>query len=69
MVNQVRPAPRRAVRMLGYAAHTRRGTMMTPGTARGQIPRLCATVDPLRPVAGLVVVAWSEAFTSGGDLR
>jgi len=56
---QVRPAPRRTVRMLGYAADTLRGTIMTPGTARSRISRLCATVDPLQPVAGLVVTAWS----------
>ena len=56
---QVRFAPRRAVRMLGYAADTLRGTAMTPGTARGRISRLRATVDPLQPVAGLVVTAWS----------
>ena len=33
---QVRPAPWRAVRMLGYAADTLRGTAMTPGWARGR---------------------------------
>ena len=54
---QVRFAPRRAVRMLAYAADTLRGTIMTPGTARAQIPRLCA--DVLLPVTGLVVVALS----------
>jgi hypothetical protein len=67
---QVRPAPRRAARMLGYAADTLRGTIMTPGTARGQIPRLCA--DVLLPVAGLVVVAlsiWSIVLAPGNGLN
>ena len=54
---QVRFASLRAVRMLAFAADTLRGTIMTPGTARAQIPRLCA--DVLLPVTGLVVVALS----------
>jgi hypothetical protein len=54
---QVRFAPRRAVRMLGYAADTLRATIMTPGTARGRIARLSAAVDSLVLVAGLGVVA------------
>ena len=54
---QVRPAPRRAVRMLGYAADTARGAAMAPGTARGRISRTSAALDRLFPVAGLVVVA------------
>ena len=67
---QVRPAPRRAVRMLAYAADTQRGTIMTPCTARGQIPRLCA--DVLLPVAGLVVVVlsvWSIVLAPGNALN
>ena len=58
---QVRFAPRRAVRMLGYAADTLRGTAMMPGTARGRIARLRAAVDVPLPVAGLVVAlpAWA----------
>ena len=56
---QIRPAPRRAVRMLGYAADTLRGTIMTPGTARGRIARLSPAVDLLFLVAGLVAVALS----------
>ena len=36
---QVRFAPRRAVRMLGYAADTLRGTAMTPGRTPGVIAR------------------------------
>jgi hypothetical protein len=56
---QVRFAPWRAVRMLGYAADTLRGTAMAPGTARGRISRLRATLDVPLPVAGLVVVTLS----------
>ncbi len=59
---QVRPAPRRAVRMLGYAADTLRGTITTPGRARGRIPRVSAALDLLFPVAAVAVVAlnvWS----------
>jgi hypothetical protein len=36
---QVRFAPRRAARMLGYAADTLRGTAMTPGRTSGAIAR------------------------------
>jgi hypothetical protein len=36
---QVRFAPRRAARMLGYAADTLRGTAMTPGKTPGVIAR------------------------------
>jgi hypothetical protein len=58
---QVRFAPWRAARMLGYAADTLRGTAMMPGTARGRIARLRAAVDVPLPVAGLVVAlpAWA----------
>jgi Clp amino terminal domain, pathogenicity island component len=49
---QVRFAPRRAVRMLGYAADMLRGTIMTPGSAHGQISRLSPAVDLLFPVDG-----------------
>ena len=68
---QVRPAPRRAVRMLGYAADTQRGTIMTPCTARGQLPRLCATANVLLPVAGLVVALsiWSIVRAPGNGLN
>lgn len=68
---QVRPAPRRAVRMLGYAADTLRGTIMTPGMARGHIPRLFAAVDRYFPVIGLVVVAvdvWGVVQAPGNGL-
>lgn len=65
---QIRPAPRRAVRMLGYAADTLRGTITTPGRARGRISRLSAALDLLFPVAALAVVAlnvWSIAQGPG----
>ena len=54
---QIRLAPRRAMRMLAYAADTLRGTALAPGTAPGRIPRMFAALDRLFPVAGLVVVA------------
>jgi hypothetical protein len=69
---QVRFAPRRAMRMLGYAADTQRGTIMTPCTARGQVRPLCATANVLLPVAGLVVVAlsiWSIVQAPGNGLN
>ena len=69
---QVRFAPRRAVRMLGYAADTLRGTIMTPRTARSRIPRLFAAVNGRVPVIGLVVVAlnaWGVVQAPGNGLN
>ena len=69
---QVRPAPRRAVRMLGYAADTARGAAMAPGTARGRISRTSAALDRLFPVAGLVAVAleiWAIVQAPGDGLN
>jgi hypothetical protein len=43
---QVRPAPRRAARMLGYAADTLRGTAMTAARARARTPRMTAWPGP-----------------------
>jgi hypothetical protein len=54
---QVRPAPRRAARMLAYAADTLRSTALAPGRARGRTPRP-ATVIILFVVACLASVAW-----------
>jgi hypothetical protein len=54
---QVRLAPRRAVRMLAYAADTLRGAIMTPGSTQGRIPRKSAALDQLFLVVGLAVVA------------
>ena len=53
---QVRPAPWRAVRMLGYAADTLRGTIMTPGRAPGRIHRILAGLPVVCLVAGLGAV-------------
>ena len=69
---QVRPAPRRAVRMLGYAADTARGAALAPGTARGRISRTSAALDRLFPVAGLVAVAleiWAIVQAPGDGLN
>jgi hypothetical protein len=54
---QVRPALRRAVRMLGYAADTVRGAALAPGRTRGWMPRLSAAFYLLLLVASLVSVA------------
>jgi hypothetical protein len=54
---QVRPAARRAVRMLAYAVDTVRGTIMTPARAGRRTPRMTALLCLLL-VAGLVAVAW-----------
>lgn len=54
---QIRLAPRRAARMLGYAADTLRGTIMTPGRTRRRTPRATATLYLLL-LAGLGAVAW-----------
>ena len=55
---QVRPAPRRAVRMLAYAADTVRGTAMTPPVrGRHRATRVSAGLDLFLAV-GLVLVAW-----------
>ena len=69
---QVRPAPRRAVRMLAYAADTLRGTALAPGRTRGRVPRVFAALDRLLPVAGVVVVAleiWAIVQAPGDGLN
>jgi|SRR5215467_7395848 len=55
---QVRLASWRAVRMLGYAADTLRGTAMTHARARSRPPRMTALLCLLL-VAGLVPVVWN----------
>ena len=55
---QVRLASWRAVRMLGYAADTLRGTAMTHARARRRPPRMTALLCLLL-VAGLVPVVWN----------
>jgi hypothetical protein len=59
---QIRPAPRRAVRMLAYAADTLRGAIRTPARARRRAPRF-APAPFLLLVAGLVTVALSILAT------
>lgn len=54
---QIRPAPRRAVRMLGYAADTLRGTAMTPVRAGRRTDRATAVFN-LVLAALLVAMAW-----------
>jgi hypothetical protein len=54
---QIRLAPRRAVRMLGYAADTFRGTALTHVRARRQMPGMTAALSLLL-LACLAVVAW-----------
>src|SRR4029077_19154075 len=53
---QIRLAPLRAARMLGYAADTFRGTAMMPARARRRTPRMTAWLN-LILVAGLVSAA------------
>ncbi len=57
---QVRLAPLRAVRMLGYAADTLRGAALTPGAARRRPAADSASVLGLIFVAGLGLVAASS---------
>ena len=69
---QIRLAPRRAMRMVAYAADTLRGTALAPGRTRGRIPRMFAALDRLFPVAGLVVVAleiWAIVQAPGDGLN
>ena len=55
---QIRLAPWRAIRMLGYAADTLRGTAMTAARARPRTPRVTAWLYLLL-AAGLVNVVWN----------
>ncbi len=61
---QIRLAPRRAVRMLGYAADTLRGTALIHARARRQTPAMTATLSILL-VADLVVVTWNTWNIAG----
>lgn len=60
---EIRFAPRRAVRMLGYAADTLRGAALTPGPARRRLTGPWAIWLGLVFVAGLVFMAWSVRNT------
>lgn len=55
---QIRLAPRRAVRMLGYAADTFRAAALTHVRARRQMPAMTAVLSILL-LAGLACVAWN----------
>jgi hypothetical protein len=55
---RIRLAPRRAVRMLGYAADTLRGTTLTNLRAGRQTPALTAALSVLL-LAGLALVSWN----------
>ena len=55
---QIRLAPRRAIRMLGYAADTFRGTTLTDVRARRQTPAMTAALSVLL-LAGLALVTWN----------
>jgi hypothetical protein len=69
---QIRPAPRRAMRMLAYAADTLRGTALAPGRTRGRTLRMFAAFDRLFPFAGLGVVAleiWAIVQAPGDGLN
>jgi hypothetical protein len=55
---QIRLAPRRAIRMLGYAADTFRGTTLTNVRARPQTPAITAALSVLL-LASLALVAWN----------
>lgn len=56
---EIRLAAYRAVRMLGYAADTLRGTALTPGRARRRPAVPSILVNGLLFVAGLVATVWS----------
>ncbi|MGH3156313.1 MAG: hypothetical protein ACRDNF_07035 [Streptosporangiaceae bacterium] len=55
---QIRPAPRRAVRMLGYAADALRGTTITPARAWHRTLRETAALNPML-LGALAVAAWN----------
>ena len=55
---EIRFAPYRAVRMLGYAADTLRGAARTPGRARHRPPAPLALLLGVLFAAGLALVAW-----------
>lgn len=56
----VRPAARRAARMLGYASGTIRGTALTPGSARRVMAHLAGTAAPFLVTA---LVAYLRGLT------
>jgi hypothetical protein len=56
---EIKLAPRRAVRMLRYAADTLRGTALSPGRARRRPAAPSTPLLGLFIIAGLVAVVWS----------
>jgi DivIVA domain-containing protein len=58
----VRPAARRAARMLRYASGTIRGTALTPGSARRVMAHTARAASPWI-IAGLVIFLWDLAKT------
>jgi hypothetical protein len=70
---QIRPAPRRAVRMLAYAADTLRGTATTPLRARRPARQMAKLyLDYPLLVAGLILVAyniWAAVRAPGHPLN
>jgi hypothetical protein len=70
---QIRPAPRRAVRMLAYAADTVRGAATTPGRARRRARQMVKLyLDYPLLAAGLILVVyciWTAARAPGHPLN
>jgi hypothetical protein len=68
---QVRLAPRRAARMLGYAADTLRGTLMTPASARRRTPRMTTLLSLLliAALAGVAGTIWTTVRAPGHALH
>lgn len=56
---EIRLAPRRAVRMLRYAADTLRGTALSPGRPRRPLQVPSTLVLGLLIIAGLVTTVWT----------
>jgi hypothetical protein len=55
---EVRSAPHRAVRMLGYAADTLRGVALTPGSPRRRLAAIWSLWVRVALVVDLVAAAW-----------
>jgi hypothetical protein len=70
---QIRPAPRRAVRMLAYAADTLRGAATTPGRARRPARQMTKLyLDYPLLAAGLILVVhciWTAVRAPGHPLN
>ena len=62
---QVRFAPWRAVRMLGYAADTLRGAAMTPGKTSGDLPRPLLRLFLGICLLGAAASTWAIVLTPG----